>query len=238
MMVRYTKEYIERLLVRFMDGETSIAEEDVLSEYFRITKDVPEEWRDYQTMFAEWNLPLAPSKERGETEVQKAPTRWRRWLGGSAAAAAVLLVLYVAMPSQHTQQTEQTQLPAIAQAVEEPQDSTSVGPRTGKAPQRIETPPPVGGGREEAPGRGEAPRRKRPPRPNDVARDYTLLAEQEQRRVEQELADVQAEMERVQLEVLDAQLRAQGYVCIKHEDGTIEYKKENEITNYYAYEPD
>ena len=73
---------------------------------------------------------------------------------------------------------------------------------------------------------------------NDVARDYTLVAQKEQQRVEQEIAEVKAEVERVQLDMLDAQLRAQGFVAVRHEDGTIEYIKENEITNYYAYEPD
>ena len=85
----------------------------------------------------------------------------------------------------------------------------------------------------------ETPKRlKRQPRVNDVARDYALMAEAEQQHVEQEIADVQAEVERIQLELLDAQLRAQGFVALKHEDGTIEYINENEKTEYYAYEPD
>ena len=53
-MIHYTKEYISRLLDRFMAGESTLEEEDLLSEYFR-RGDVPEEWRDYQTLFAEWS---------------------------------------------------------------------------------------------------------------------------------------------------------------------------------------
>ena len=57
-MIRYTKEYINELLERFMDGETTVQEEDVLSEYFHTVKNVPEEWKDYQTMFDEYRLLL------------------------------------------------------------------------------------------------------------------------------------------------------------------------------------
>lgn len=205
------------LLVRFMDGETTIEEEDVLSEYFRTTQDVPEEWRDYQTMFAEWSL--APGIPMRRVEASPSPSkRWRGWRWVAiAAAVAVLLGVFVTVTQRHDEQA------TIAQVTDEPTDSTSVRPDTIAAPApKPETPP----------------RRKRSPRVNDVARDYTLVAQKEQQRVEQEIAEVKAEVERMQLDMLDAQLKAQGFVSVRHEDGTIEYIKENEITNYYAYESD
>ena len=64
------------------------------------------------------------------------------------------------------------------------------------------------------------------------------MAQREQERIERELEEAQAEVERVQFEMLDAQLKAQGYVTLRHEDGTIEYINKNEETEYYAYEPD
>ena len=208
-MIRYTKEYIKELLDRFMDGETTVEEEDVLSMYFR-QADVPEEWRDYQAMFAEWQ---SQKPVQGKTS--------RRWLWLIAAAAVLLLFLYVAVPQQHDER------PAVAQTATEPEDTTTTVP--------AETPDTVA-----APAERPKPRqhRKRQPRLNDVARDYVLRAQAEQQRVEQEIAEAQAEVERVQLEVIDAQLRAKGYVSRKHEDGTIEYINENEETKYYAYEPD
>ena len=39
-MTHYTKEYIENLLDKFMDGVTTLEEEDILVSYFR-GKDVP-----------------------------------------------------------------------------------------------------------------------------------------------------------------------------------------------------
>ena len=207
-MIHYTKEYIAQLLDRFMDGKTTVEEEDVLSVYFR-QADVPEEWRDYQMMFAEW---------QSQKPLQRKSSH--RWLWLIAAAAVLLLVLYVAVPQQHDER------PAVAQTATEPEDTTTVP---------AETPDTVAAPAERPKPRQQ---RKRQPRANDVARDYVLRAQAEQQRVEREIAEAQAEVERVQLEVLDAQLRAQGYVSRKHEDGTIEYINENEETKYYAYEPD
>jgi hypothetical protein len=207
-MKSYTKEYINELLERFMEGDTTVPEEDVLSEYFHTAKNVPEEWKDYQTMFAEWSQPPVQETKR---------PLWR-WV--AVAAAAVLLALFVTVLSRHTEQ------PMVAQMTEEkPADSTAMRPVV--IPDTIPTPKPE-----------TSKRLKRQPRVNDVARDYALMAEAEQQHVEQEIADVQAEVERIQLELLDTQLRAQGFVALKHEDGTIEYINENEKTEYYAYEPD
>ena len=208
-MIHYTKEYIRQLLDRFMNGETTVEEEDVLSKYFR-QADVPEQWRDYQMMFAEWQ----PQKPH-----QKKPSR--RWLWLTAAAAVLFVVLYVAVSQQQQESS------VLAVAPEDPQDTTAITP--GSTPDTIvapaEKPKPL-------------PQRRRQPRVHDVARDYLLHAQAEQQRVEQEIAEAQAAVERIQLEVLDAQLQAQGYIKLKHEDGTIEYRKENEQKEYYAYEPD
>ncbi len=45
------KQQIAQLLSKFMAGETSLAEEQVLAQYFR-THDVGEEWAEYKEMFA------------------------------------------------------------------------------------------------------------------------------------------------------------------------------------------
>lgn len=208
-MIRYTKEYINELLERFMDGETTVQEEDVLSEYFHTVKNVPEEWKDYQTMFAEWSRP----------PVQEAKRPLRRWAAMAAAAAVIALIVMVVT---QLRQTEQNTL-----AVAAPADSTAVRPAI--PPDTIAAP-------EEKP--KKLHHRKRQPRVNDVARDYVLMAQREQERIERELEEAQAEVERVQFEMLDAQLKAQGYVTLRHEDGTIEYINKNEETEYYAYEPD
>ena len=45
------KQEIAQLLSKFMAGETSIAEEETLAQYFR-THEVDDEWAEYKEMFA------------------------------------------------------------------------------------------------------------------------------------------------------------------------------------------
>ena len=51
MKTQMEKQQIAQLLRKFMAGETSVAEEDVLAQYFR-THEVDEEWAEYKEMFA------------------------------------------------------------------------------------------------------------------------------------------------------------------------------------------
>ena len=47
----YDKQEIAQLLSKFMAGETNVAEEQMLAQYFR-THEVDEEWTEYKEMFA------------------------------------------------------------------------------------------------------------------------------------------------------------------------------------------
>ena len=50
MKQHYTKQEIAQLLSKFMAGETSVTEEEVLAQYFR-THEVDDEWAEYKEMF-------------------------------------------------------------------------------------------------------------------------------------------------------------------------------------------
>jgi hypothetical protein len=45
------KEYIQKLLDKYMSAETTKEEERLLSEYFSSHRDIPAEWRDYSILF-------------------------------------------------------------------------------------------------------------------------------------------------------------------------------------------
>lgn len=45
------KEYIQKLLDRYMSAETTKEEERLLSDYFSSHRDIPAEWRDYSILF-------------------------------------------------------------------------------------------------------------------------------------------------------------------------------------------
>ena len=45
------QEYITRLLNRFLQGDSTLEEEQILADYFRSAVDLPAEWEDFRTMF-------------------------------------------------------------------------------------------------------------------------------------------------------------------------------------------
>lgn len=90
-MRQYTKEYLHRLLTKFMDGTTTLEEEDILNQYFT-QGNVPAEWEEYRLLFAELEG-MKPQRHR------------KRWIGWSAAAVVGTAVLSVAMLWQPAQQS-------------------------------------------------------------------------------------------------------------------------------------
>ena len=208
-MIRYTKAYIEGLLDKFMDGTTTLEEEDILTSYFR-GKDVPEEWEDYRQMFVEIDA------------MRPQPKASRRWIGWSVAAAVVAGILYSIAPSQKSGQTQPR--PLVVQA-----DTTSVlQPEKSQTEltsdtiiQRKEQVDPVQTKKRRI--------RKIEPTIHDNDKTYAIMAQ-----VEEEQRDVELQLEQCQQEIIEAQLAAYGFIPVMQEDGTIIYI--NEQTEFIAYE--
>lgn len=105
---QYDKQEIAQLIDKFMAGITSIAEEDVLAQYFR-THEVSEEWAVYKEMFAlfdngEVDIEVEPTKQEDEVHAIKVemPTTTKRkrtrmvalrWTTAIAASFLLLLML-------------------------------------------------------------------------------------------------------------------------------------------------
>lgn len=109
----YDKQKIAQLLSKFMAGETSVAEEEVLAQYFR-THEVDEEWAEYKEMFTLFDKGLVDIEPEVDTsqnicdtdsaKIQMLPKAVKgkpkivtlRWLmAGIAASIALLLVFYL-----------------------------------------------------------------------------------------------------------------------------------------------
>lgn len=106
-MRRYTDDYIKLLLDKFMDGKSSLEEEDVLGEYFR-THEVRPEWDDYREMFAYFDAGMTH-----EPEAVKAHSRTvKLW----HIAAAACLAVVCSMPFWLFPDTEKTAGPVTAVA--------------------------------------------------------------------------------------------------------------------------
>lgn len=77
---------IQRLIDLFMAGQTSLDEEQQLSDYFR-THDVPQEWKAYKEMFGYFDDGMPEGRYDGKTNRNIA--KWRTVWASLAAAAAV-----------------------------------------------------------------------------------------------------------------------------------------------------
>ena len=113
MKQQYDKQEIAQLLSKFMAGETSVAEEEVLAQYFR-THEVDDEWAEYKEMFALFDngqvdiepeaeknsqRPIANSQKPKSVPLavkEKPKIVTLRWLmAGIAASIALVLVFYL-----------------------------------------------------------------------------------------------------------------------------------------------
>lgn len=109
MKYQYDIQQIAQLIEKFMAGTTSIAEEDMLAQYFR-THEVSEEWAVYKEMFAlfdagEVDINVEATMQEDEVHVIKAemPTTTKqkraimvalRWTSAVAASLLLLLMLH------------------------------------------------------------------------------------------------------------------------------------------------
>ena len=208
-MIKYTKEYIAKLLDKYMDGTSTLDEEDILAHYFH-SGNVPEEWEDYRQLFS-------------EIEAMKPKRQKRRWAFWGVAAAAVAGLLYMAVPS------EQVDLqPDNAALTAKTDTARTMQPREAEMDRKTDS---VKTMRDEPRPMQSRKRRMRKTEPtiNDYAKTYTLMAEaaKGQQEAEEQIAQCRQEL-------TEARLLSLGYIPVEQEDGTILYI--NERTKYLAYE--
>ena len=213
-MKRYTKEYIEKLLDKFMDGTSTLEEEDILAQYFQ-HQEVPREWEEYRLLFQEID---AMKPVQAEIVEINSENRRKRWMGWGVAAAVVAGILYFSVPSKQIEPTAPLTAKVDTTAtVAQPENHSSEVKIDTISPQKS----PV-----------ESPKRsRRKPRPTMLDHDkaYVLMAQ-----AEQEIRDVERQLAQCQQEIVEAQLAALGYIPVMQEDGTIIYI--NEQQNLIAYE--
>ena len=206
-MRQYTKAFIQSLLDKYMEGTTTLEEEDILRQYFT-RGDVPAEWEDYRMLFAEID---------GMRPTEKLSHQWWPWSMAAAVVAALVVFTITQRPQENQPKSD-----VIAQLEEK--DSVTIQ-------KAVETRPDSTLPKHQKQAPSSTKRRLRKPQPTmtDYDKAYTLMAEaaKEQQQAEQE-------MDQAQQEILHTQLTAAGYVAIQQEDGTIIYT--NEPKEYFAYE--
>jgi hypothetical protein len=216
-MIQYSKAFIQSLLDKYMEGTTTLEEEDILHQFFT-RSDVPAEWEDYRQLFQEIEA------------MKPQPKTTRRWMGWSAAAAAIVAgILYLAIPSpqpEHPQAlTAQSDTTTARDQGDRSLDSVqNHGPvpliSPDMMPQRKEQTPPVQTKKRKI--------RKIQPTIHDYDKAYVLTAQAEQERIEAE-----QQIARCRQELIEAQMAAYGLIPVTQEDGTIIYMNEQiELTAY------
>ncbi|MGM9700603.1 MAG: hypothetical protein ACI3YX_04160 [Prevotella sp.] len=106
-MKQVDKQLIARLLARYMEGQTTIEEEDVLNAYFHASHRIPEEWETYRRMFCYYDTACIVETHRAQSA-----SIWK-W------AAVALLLLLVGVATWLWKQNEQALgQPQLAQRTE------------------------------------------------------------------------------------------------------------------------
>ena len=109
------KQEIADLLNKFMAGETSLDEENILAQYFR-THEVSDEWKEYKEMFALFDGGTVDIEQEGKP-VAKPKIIPFRWIM-TGIAASVILLIGISLLMKDSEPVKQQ--PVVAEVVEQP----------------------------------------------------------------------------------------------------------------------
>lgn len=122
---------IARLLERYMQGTTSLSEEQTLERFFRTATDIPVEWTTFRLMFTAYAAPRP--KSRVLTLRRMMP-----WMAAASVVAAVVIAVCRFFPSDTAPTTAQ----AIPTAIPVAEPAPAPVPEPAPAPHPIQPPPP------------------------------------------------------------------------------------------------
>lgn len=138
--MKQTKEYIEELLERFLDGQTTEVEEQLLTDYFQDADAIPEEWQVYKEMFGSFNTDaydfsdeeidamLIPNVEKKTKFIRLLP-----W--ASVACVAAIIVLFVWHPWNNASVIEPSSVAEVNSADKTPsKDSIMISKKCSPEP--------------------------------------------------------------------------------------------------------
>ena len=112
--MNYDKQYIEQLLNRFLEGESTIAEEKILARYFA-THIVDSNWEPYKHMFAYFESGMSSDNALGAASTNIIKVNWRKVMGIAASVAIMLGIGVTALIYNYSKPAKQNILidPAV-----------------------------------------------------------------------------------------------------------------------------
>lgn len=221
-MKTYSKEHIEQLLTRFMEGTSTLEEEDLLARYFKEEKHLPEAWKPYREMFAMFDA------ERDKENVSSMPKRKRLlpWYWTVAATITMLALVgirlwnhedeEVPLAVQKTETVEKIQVetePVVLPSQLELKEKVELAVLPlAEQSQTLSKPKP----------QKVIPVQKRHMTKEEVEEAIRILAE-ENARLKAQLDSAQREINEVRRQVMMAEMQACGYLPVYQEDGSVEF---------------
>ena len=137
----YDKQEIARMLDKFMAGETSLNEEQMLAEYFR-TNEVGDEWQEYKEMFAlfdsgkvdiepdvEVAQPVSICGEKVKTlpkDVNTKPKILIRWMMTGIAASILFIIGFYIFNKDGESETQDVLVAQVSKPVEVEKETSPV----------------------------------------------------------------------------------------------------------------
>ena len=112
--MNYDKQYIEQLLNRFLEGESTIAEEEILARYFA-THTVDSNWEPYKQMFAYFESGMSTDNAPGAASTNIIKVNWSKVMGIAASVAIMLSIGVTALIYNYSKPAKQNILidPAV-----------------------------------------------------------------------------------------------------------------------------
>ena len=112
--MNYDKQYIEQLLNRFLEGESTIAEEEILARYFA-THTVDSNWEPYKQMFAYFESGMSTYNAPGAASTNIIKVNWSKVMGIAASVAIMLGIGVTALIYNYSKPAKQNILidPAV-----------------------------------------------------------------------------------------------------------------------------
>ena len=107
-MLKYNEDNIRKLLLRFTEGQTTEAEEDVLKDYFSHCERIPKEWESYKELFCGFDTDAFDfTKDEVDAMFVAEPAKKRIiWPWIAAACAIGALIMFVTPPKPAEEPTD------------------------------------------------------------------------------------------------------------------------------------
>ena len=107
-MLKYNEDNIRNLLLRFTEGQTTEAEEDVLKDYFSHCERIPKEWESYKELFCGFDTDAFDfTKDEVDAMFVAEPAKKRIiWPWIAAACAIGALIMFVTPPKPAEEPTD------------------------------------------------------------------------------------------------------------------------------------